>query len=86
MLLDAAWLLVRILNWGSLVVELAGVTIFGWQFVRINAAAARGETNQILHSSWRGPRAKQGFLIAVIGAVMQVVSIILATGLPGRVH
>ena len=86
MLLDAAWLLVRILNWGSLVVELAGVTIFGWQFVRINAAAARTETNQIPHSSWRGPRAKQGFLIAVIGAVMQVVSIILATGLPGRVH
>jgi hypothetical protein len=86
MLLDVAWLLVRTLNWGGLVVAWAGVTIFGWYFVRNNAAAAQGETNDIPRSSWRGPRAKLGFRLVVIGAAMQIASIILATTLSGHMH
>jgi hypothetical protein len=78
MFLDAAWIVVKVLSWGGLVVALAGVAIFGWQFVQINAAAARGETNEVPPSSWRGPRARLGILIVVIGAAMQIVSIVLA--------
>ena len=84
MFLDAAWILIRILNWGGLVVALACVAIFGWHFVRINAATARGETNEVPPSSWRGPRAKLGFLMVGIGAAMQITSIILAAVIPGR--
>jgi hypothetical protein len=83
MFIEALWILVRVLTWGALAVALVGVVIFGLHFVRINAAAARRERNDIPASSWRGPRAKRGFVLIGIGAVMQIIAIILATVLPG---
>jgi hypothetical protein len=79
MFIEALWILVRVLTWGALAVALVGVAIFGLHFVRTNAAAARRETNDVPAYSWRGPRAKLGFLIIGIGVAMQIIAIILAT-------
>jgi hypothetical protein len=80
---DIAWIVVKTLSFGGLAVALAGVAIFGWYFVRLNAIAARGETNQIPSESWRGPGAKLGLAVLTGGAGMQLASYLLAVLLRG---
>jgi hypothetical protein len=82
--LDAAWTLVRILNFGSLLVAMAGVAIFGWNFVWTIAAAARVKNYEIPAASWWGPRARLGLVIIAAGFALQIVAITFATFLPGR--
>jgi hypothetical protein len=84
MLLDTAWLLQKILSLGGLAAALAGVAVFGWHFVRINALAARGDTEEIPASSWRGIGARYGLTILAAGVALAVASMILAASLPGR--
>ncbi len=82
--LDIAWLLVKILSYGGLAVALLGVAIFGWHFVRINARAGRGETSAVPAASWRGPGATLGLKILLLGAGLQVASFFLSAVLPPR--
>ena len=63
MLLSAAWTLQKGLSLGGLAVALAGVATFGWHFVRINAAAAQGDSSEIPPESWRGAGARYGLSI-----------------------
>jgi hypothetical protein len=85
MALDAAWILTKILSYGGLAIMLAGVGVFGWNFIRINAAAGRSERTDVPPESWRGPGAKRGYQIVLAGAAIVIVSILLANLLPGRV-
>ena len=84
LLLDAGWILVKTLSWGSLTAILTGVAVFGWYFVRINASAARRDSNDIPPESWRGPGAIMGLCILAGGAGLQVAAIVIAALLPGR--
>ena len=81
-LIAAAWLLQKTLNVAGLAVALAGVATFGWHFVRINALAAQGETDEIPPESWRGRGAKFGLLILASGVVLTLASIVFAAILP----
>jgi hypothetical protein len=83
-LLDIAWILVKILSFGGLALLLAGVGVFGWHFVRLNAIAGRGEGDQVPPESWRGRGARMGLTILVGGAGVQIAAMVLAALLPGR--
>jgi hypothetical protein len=80
---DAAWILVKTLSFGGMAVALAGVVIFGWYFIRLNAIAAQGEANHIPPESWRGRGAKLGLAVFAGGAGLQLSSFLLAALLPG---
>jgi hypothetical protein len=84
MLLSAAWVLQKVLSLGGLAVGLVGVAIFGWHFVRINAAAAQGDTSEIPPESWRGVGARFGLSILAAGVAFALASMILAAMLPSR--
>ena len=75
---DGAWILVKTLSYGGLAVALLGVAIFGWHFVRINARAGRGDTNEVPRESWRGRGATLGLKVLLTGAGMQVASFLLS--------
>jgi hypothetical protein len=83
-MLDAGWLLQRTLSLGGLVLALAGVAIFGWHFIRLNAQAARSDSGAIPTESWRGPGARFGYSIFAAGVVLAAASMILAAGLPSH--
>ena len=83
-LLDIAWILVKILSFGGLALLLAGVGVFGWHFVRLNAIAGRGEGDQVPPESWRGRGARMGLTILAGGAgVLRAVAERILKG-PGR--
>lgn len=84
LVLDIAWLLVKVLSYGGFIVCFAGVIIFGWYFVRLNARAARSDTAGIPREAWRGRGAMFGIRVLGFGAGMQIASIILSVALPGR--
>ena len=84
MFLSAAWVLQKALSFGGLAVALAGVATFGWHFVRINAAAARGDTSEIPPELWRGAGARFGLSILAAGVALTLASMILAAMLPSR--
>jgi hypothetical protein len=84
MFLDAGWLLQKSLSFGGLAIALAGVATFGWYFVRINALAAQGDSNEVPPQSWRGPGARIGLMIFVTGVALAGASVVLAAMLPGR--
>jgi hypothetical protein len=81
-LLAAAWLLQKTLFYVGLAVTWAGVATFGWYFVRLNALAAQGETDEIPSVSWRGRGAKVGVSIFGSGIVLMVGSMVLWDTLP----
>ncbi len=83
-LLDIAWILVKILSFGGLALLLAGVGVFGWHFVRLNAIAGRGEGDQVPPESWRGRGARMGLTILAGRAGVQIAAMVLAALLPGR--
>ena len=83
-ILTAGWLLQKTLSFGGLVFVLAGVAVFGWHFVRINAVAARSDSGAIPPESWRGPRARQGATLFAAGVALAVSSVLLTGVLPGR--
>ena len=80
---NSAWALDGTLKYGGFIIALAGVAIFGWYFVRINARAALAERSDIPVKSWRGSGALFGAKIFALGIVVQVASFILGTMLPG---
>jgi hypothetical protein len=82
--LDIAWTLVGVLKFGSLAVVLAGVALFGWNFVGINARAAQTARADVPAESWRGPGAINGFKLMALGFAMLVASFLLSALLPGR--
>ena len=82
--LSAFWHLQKIMSIGGLWTALAGVTIFGWHFVRLNALAAQGDGDEIPSASWRGRGATSGIAIFALGVLLAVASIILSANLPGR--
>jgi hypothetical protein len=84
MFLDAGWLLQKTLSLGGLVIALAGVATFGWNFVRLNALAAHDDSGAVPPESWRGAGAWFGYSLIAIGVALAVASIILAASLPGR--
>jgi hypothetical protein len=84
MFLNLAWMFVGILKFGGLAVALIGVAVFGWYFVRENAQAAQGNSNKVPSSSWRGPGPIFGAKILAVGMTLQVMSVLLAVALPGR--
>jgi hypothetical protein len=73
-----AWLLIKLASFGGVAVAVAGVAIFGWHFILINARAAR-EGDEIPAASWRGKGAMLGIGTLALGITMQVTSFILAT-------
>jgi hypothetical protein len=83
-MLDAGWLLQRSLSLGGLVLALAGVAIFGWNFIRLNALVARSDSGAVPPEAWRGAGARFGYLIFAAGVTLAVASTILAASLPGR--
>jgi hypothetical protein len=82
--LNFAWTFVGVLKFGGLVVALIGVAVFGWYFVRGNAQAARDDSNKVPSSSWRGPGPIFGAKILGFGIALQLLSVLLAVALPGR--
>ena len=82
--LDGAWMLVKTLSFGGFAVALAGVAVFGWYFVRINAQAVHNDTGAIPPEAWRGEGAIFGLKILATGAAMQIAAMVLAAILPGR--
>jgi hypothetical protein len=82
--LNFAWTFVGVLKFGGLAVDLIGVAVFGWYFVRGNAQAARDNSDKIPSSSWRGPGPIFGAKILGVGIALQVFSVLLAAALPGR--
>ncbi|HWF64180.1 MAG TPA: hypothetical protein VN685_06180, partial [Rhizomicrobium sp.] len=56
--LTVAWIFARWLSLGGLAVAVAGVAVFGWHFVLINARAARAGMNTVPGKSWRGKGAR----------------------------
>jgi hypothetical protein len=82
--LNFAWTFVGVLKFGGLAVALIGVAVFGWYFVRGNARAARGDCDKVPSSSWRGPGPILGTKILGVGIALQVLSVLLAGVLPGR--
>ena len=73
-----AWILTEALSYGGLAVALAGVAIFGWYYVLINARAARVDMNKIPGKSWHGKGAKFGLWTLAVGLAMQLASFIVA--------
>ena len=82
--LDAAWAMTRVLSYAGLAAALAGVAVFGWHFVRINAAAARTDTGEIPPASWRGKGAILGYQILFGAVVILVTAVVFAALLPPR--
>ncbi len=82
--LNLAWLSVGVLKFGGLALALIGVAVFGWYFVRGNARAARDGTGKVPISSWRGPGPMLGAKMLAGGIALQVLSVLLAVMLPGR--
>lgn len=66
------------LSFGGLAIAFAGVAIFGWYFVLINARAAQVEMNKIPRSSWHGKGAMRGLRTLALGITLQLASFILA--------
>jgi len=83
-MLDAAWLLQKNLQLGGLVSALAGVAIFGWHFVRLNAAAARGDSEAIPVEALARRRRAFGYSIFAAGVTLAVASNDLSAALPNR--
>ncbi len=83
-ILTAAWVLVAALKWSGLAIALAGVSIFGWYFIRANARAARKDSADVTVVAWGGAAARSGIKILVLGIMVQVVGFLLAMALPGR--
>jgi hypothetical protein len=83
-LLDAAWLVVAVFKYGSIIVALTGVAIFGFYFVRDNARAARRGENAVPAAAWRGDGPRLGAWLLVTGVVLQLISIVIAAAVPGR--
>jgi len=83
-MLDAGWLLQKVLSLSGLVFALAGVAIFGAHFVRLNGLAARGDSGAVPPEAWRGAGARLGYSIFAVGVTLAVAAMILAASLPGR--
>jgi hypothetical protein len=81
-LLDAAWMLAKVLSFGGLVVALAGVGVFGWHFVQANGEAAKAHDNHAV--VWGGQGARTGLLILAGGVAMALFAVFLRLVLPGR--
>jgi hypothetical protein len=84
-LIGGAWRLAQALNFGGIAVAVIGVAVFGWTFVKLNALAARGDTNSVPAASWRGRPARLGLLIFACGVGMQILGYVLAVLLPHRI-
>jgi hypothetical protein len=82
--LDIAWPLVSVLKYLGLAAALGGVAVFGWFFVRGNAQAAQNGNGTVPSSSWRGDGPMFGVRVLTAGILMEVVSVLLASVLPGR--
>ncbi len=82
--LDLAWLIVGVLKFGGLALALIGIAVFGWYFVRGNDRAARDGAGGVPSSSWRGPGPILGAKILAGGIALQLLSVLLAVMLPGR--
>ena len=82
--LDIAWTIVSLIRYGSLVVVLLGVAVFGWNFVGINGRAAQTESADIPVESWRGPGAMAGVKLVGLGFAILAASFLLAALLPPR--
>jgi uncharacterized membrane protein YedE/YeeE len=83
-LLTAAWIFVAILKYGSLLVVLAGIGVFGWNFVRLNAKAGRSESGDVPAAAWKGPAAMLGAKLVGLGIGLAVIAMLAAAVLPGR--
>jgi hypothetical protein len=84
-LINTAWILVKLFSYGGLAVMLIGVAVFGWYFVRINAKAGKGDSQDVPRSSWRGKGARRGYWIFGAGIAMQIAAMILSAILPNGV-
>jgi hypothetical protein len=83
-LLDAAWMLAKALSFAGLVIALSGVGVFGWHFVRANAAAAKVEGQENQAVAWGGQGARTGLMILAGGVAMAFLAVVLRLVLPGR--
>jgi len=63
-------------------VAIAGVAVFSWHFVLINARASRVGLNSVPGKSWRGKGARLGLATLGVGIAMQLASFLLAAVLP----
>ena len=84
LLLDVAWVVVKMPSYGVLAAVSAGVAIIGWHFVRMNARAARSGASFIPPEAWRGRGALFGLQILACGAGMQILAMIVSAVPPGR--
>ncbi len=70
----------------GLAFALAGLSIFGWYFVSLNAQAAREDSGAIPPESWRGPGARLGSWVFAAGVALAIASVALSGMLPGRYY
>jgi hypothetical protein len=78
----AAWAISRVLSVAALLLAVAGVIIFGWNFVKLSARAGQRESRDIPSQAWAGRQAKIAYWIVGSGAVLLLTAIILANILP----
>ena len=83
-IVNGAWRLTEVLHLGGVAVAVAGVGVFGWTFVKLNARAAKGETSNVPSGSWRGKPALLGYVIFAFGIAMQMFGYALGVLLPFR--
>ena len=84
LVLNIAWVLIKIFSYGGIAAAFAGVAVFGFHFVRLNARAARTDSSAVPSDSWRGRGAMLGMTILAAGAGMQLAAYLLSAVLPGR--
>ncbi|HEY4275382.1 MAG TPA: hypothetical protein VGM68_07865 [Rhizomicrobium sp.] len=82
--LSLAWMVVALLRYSSLIAALAGVVVFGKNFIGLNARAAQADSAEIPVESWRGPGAVMGAKLLGLGVLLLVASLLLSAMLPPR--
>lgn len=83
-IIDGAWRLTVVLNFGGIAIAIVAVGIFGWTFIKLNAVAARGDSGSVPSASWRGKPALLAVTLLACGIGMQALGYVLAVILPLR--
>ena len=81
-LLGVAWSFSFLLSFSAVAIIWIGAAIFGWHFLRTNAAAAKTDSDDVPRKSWRGRGAKRGIWTFGVGIVAFMVALLLERVLP----
>ena len=84
MALRLTWIAIGALQWTSLVLLLAGVVLFGWHLMRTVSNKRESQGGGLSPEIWRAAAARIALKIFGAGIGMQLLSVFLASVVPGR--